>query len=79
MSLVTTTFNIPTLKIGLGGNYYVVCDWKEKLIELCNTISKSPNSVYFNKKYGCWAIRVKNKPTKERLLTTMSEGYIMLH
>ncbi len=68
VSLVTTTFENPTLKIGLGGNYYVVCDTKEKLIPICERIDKSPNSIYHNSKYGCWAIRVKSKGMKEKLL-----------
>jgi len=70
-SLRLQSFLVPTLKVGLGGNYYVICDVKEHLIEICNTISKSVNSIYYNKKYCCWVIRVKNKATKRKLLTLM--------
>jgi hypothetical protein len=67
VSLVSSTFETPLLKIGVGGNYYVICDTKEKLIPICNQINKSVNSIYFNKKYECWAIRIKSKATKQKL------------
>ena len=67
VSLVTSTFKNPTLKIGLGGNYYIICDTKEQLIPICENIDKSPNSIYYNGKYGCWVIRIKSKITKEKI------------
>jgi hypothetical protein len=72
-SLKLQSFSVPTLKVGLGGNYYVVCDVKEHLIEICNTINKSVKSIYFNRKYGCWVIRVKNKATKMKLIDIISK------
>jgi len=67
MSLHNQLFLTPTLKVGLGGNYYVLCDDSEQLVGICYSIDKSINSIYFNKKYGCYAIRVKNKKQKETL------------
>jgi len=67
VSLTLLTFKTPTLKIGLGGNYYVICDIKEELIPICESIDKSTNSIYFNNKYECWAIRIKSKTMKEKL------------
>lgn len=67
VSLVTSSFKNPTFKIGFGGNYYVICDTKEKLIPICQRIDKSTNSIYYNSKYKCWAIRIKSKITKEKL------------
>jgi len=77
MSLMLMSFEIPRLKIGLGGNYYVICDTKEKLVTICNQINKSVNSIYFNKKYNCWAIKIKRERTKQQLLTIMSKDYII--
>lgn len=67
VSLVTLSFKTPELKIGLGGNYYVICDTKEKLIPICEKLDKSTNSIYYNTKYKCWAIRIKSKVTKRKL------------
>ncbi len=57
----------PTLKVGLGGNFYVICDIKEPLIKIVDQIQKSRNSIYYNKKYQVWAIRCKSKQHKEAL------------
>lgn len=71
VSLVTQSFTFPTLYVGLGGNHYVVCDSKESLVSLCEKIDKSPNSIYYNSKYGCWTIRIKSNSTKKKLLTVI--------
>lgn len=68
VSLVTTTFKAPTFKVGLGGNYYIVCNTKEKLVLICKKLDKSSNSIYYNNKYNCWTIRIKSKRTKEKLV-----------
>lgn len=70
-SLVTQSFATPTLQVGLGGNYYVVCDYKENLAVLCKKIDKSPNSIYYNSKYSCWTIRIKSNSTKKKLLNVI--------
>lgn len=57
-------FPEPILKKGFGGNYYVICDDKEKLVDICEKIGKKPSSIYFNRKYACNAIRIKNKTMK---------------
>jgi len=49
----------PKFRIGLNGNYYVYCDIREPLVEITGQIGKSANSIYYNKKYEIWAIRVK--------------------
>ena len=67
VSLMSSVFKTPTLKIGLGGNHYVICDTKEKLISICKSIDKSVNSIYYNDKYECWAIRIKSKAMKVKL------------
>jgi len=59
----------PTLKVGLGGNHYVICDTRERIVPVCEIINKSTNSIYFSKKYNCFAIRVKAKKMKRRLLS----------
>ena len=69
MSLTTTTFNTPTLKIGLGGNYYIICNSPEKLAVVCEEIDKSLNSIYYNKKYSCFAIRIKSNHHKKKIMT----------
>jgi len=71
VSLITSSFTSPTLQVGLGGNYYVVCNNKDSLVALCKKIDKSPNSVYYNSKYSCWAIRVKSNLTKKKLLNAI--------
>lgn len=57
----------PKLKVGIGGNYYVISTNKENLEAICVMIKKSRDSVTFHKKYNCWVIRVKDKKQKKRL------------
>lgn len=54
-------------KIGLTGNAYVFSKNKDSVVEICLKIGKSIKSVYFNKKYKLYAIRVKDKKTKTML------------
>lgn len=53
-----------TFRYGITGNYYVISERREKLEELCLKIGKAKSSVYWNKKYQVFAVRVKNKKTK---------------
>jgi len=57
----------PTLKIGVGGNYYVFSSDRDSLEGVCVLIKKSRRSVYFSSKYNCWTIRIKNKQTKQKV------------
>lgn len=59
----TVTFR-PQLKVGVGGNYYVISTDKNNLDAICVMIKKSRNAVYFSEKYQCWIIRVKSKKQK---------------
>ncbi len=59
--------NNVTYKVGITGNHYVYSTDKEPVVEVSLLIKKSINSVYFNKKYNLWAIRIKNKKQKEIL------------
>ena len=47
-------------KVGLTGNHYVYGD------------NKSTKSVYWNRKYSVWAIRVKNTKQKDLLRNIFS-------
>lgn len=58
----------PEFRIGINQNYYVYCTNKNNLINICNQIHKSPNSIYYNNKHKCFVIRVKLKTHKEKLL-----------
>lgn len=50
---------------GITGNMYIVCETKERLLEICDGISKSRNAVYWNKKYETYALRIKCRRHKE--------------
>lgn len=58
----------PSLKIGMGGNYYVICTQEQPLHKVCEAIGKSTKSIYYNERYRCFAIRVKNDKQKKLLL-----------
>jgi hypothetical protein len=62
-----------TYKVGITGNHYVYSKEKEPVLEIALQIKKSINSVYFNKKYNVWAIRIKNKKQKEILQKIFKE------
>ena len=62
----------PTIRVGIGGNYYIVCSVKYRLEDFCNMIGKKPSSIKFHKKYLCWVVRIKNKKQKEIL-----KGYMI--
>jgi len=57
----------PTLKMGIGGNYYVFCEAKDPLIKICSVIEKSTNSIYYHNKHHCWVFRSRLKSHKLRL------------
>jgi len=57
----------PILKTGLGGNLYVISTSHLQLCEICASINKSHKSIYWSKKYCCFAIRIKSKTHKARV------------
>jgi hypothetical protein len=57
----------PTLKVGIGGNYYVFCDVREPLEEVCVAINKSINSIRWHTKHSCFVFRVRTQHHKQRL------------
>jgi len=64
---------IPTLKVGLGGNYYVLCILHDPLKEICLAIEKSTNSIYYHDKHNCWVFRVRSTHHKTRLNNLMKK------
>lgn len=58
----------PTLYTGIAGNKYVVCLVASALYPVCDYIGKSRESIYFNSRYGCFAIRLKNKTHKVKAI-----------
>lgn len=52
---------VPKIRAGINGNYYAYCTKPEPLQELCRHIGKSPRAVYWNQRYGCYAVRVRLK------------------
>lgn len=62
-----TSLNRVVYSTGLTGNHYVYGFDKESVSDIAKMINKSINSVYFNKKYMVWSIRIKNKSQKEML------------
>lgn len=61
----------PVIKTGITGNMYVYSSIKDEVEKIAEEIGKSTGSVYFNKKYRCYAIRIKSKTHKERLKQIM--------
>lgn len=55
-------------QVGLGGNHYAVSVCRDDIVSVCNAIDKSTKSIYFNRKYNLWVVRVKNKTHKRKLL-----------
>jgi hypothetical protein len=39
---------------------------KDAIVGVCTAIGKSPISIYYNKKFQCWTIRIKSKKHKEQ-------------
>lgn len=52
---------------GITGNYYATSYKRTDLVELCWILNKSDKSIYYNKKYGTYAISVKDKKQKKIL------------
>lgn len=59
--------------VGITGNHYVYSTDKDSVEKVAIMINKSLNSVYWNKKYLVWAIRIKNKNQKEMLRNIFKE------
>jgi hypothetical protein len=59
--------------VGITGNHYVYGEDKYAVDAVASMINKSLNSVYWNKKYSVWAIRIKNKNQKELLRNIFKE------
>lgn len=55
----------PLVFHGLTGNYYVVCEDKTKLENVCKIINKSFSAIYYSVSYECWSIRVKCRKHKQ--------------
>jgi hypothetical protein len=55
------------VKHGITGNMYAYSEKRDIIMRICLEIGKSPNSIYFNKDYDMWAIRVKSKAHKKKL------------
>lgn len=56
-----------TIRYGVTGNYYAFSIDKKRIEEVCRAINKAESSIYWNEKYKCWAIRIKDKAMKEEL------------
>lgn len=64
--------NEPVFKIGATGNYYVICNNREKLVPIAEVIGKAPSSIYFNKRHRCYTIRIKAERHKKALQSYMN-------
>ena len=64
--------SVPTLKVGIGGNYYVICDTKEPLEEICAAIDKSIRSIRWHFKHNCWVFRARTQYHKRQLAEIFS-------
>lgn len=64
MRLKRNITNNPLLRVGIGGNRYVVCSIAEPLVDVCEHIDKSASSIYWSDRFECYAIRIKNKRHK---------------
>ena len=51
-------------KVGITGNYYYTAIKPETLVDVCKIIGKSVNSIYYNKKYKLYVIRIRSKQHK---------------
>jgi hypothetical protein len=54
-----------TIQHDITGNLYIYSYDEQKLKNFCSLINKSKGSVYYNKKYKCFAIRIKNAKHKK--------------
>ena len=57
----------PTIKVGLGGNFYVFGTNKESVKEVCVTIGKAISSIIFHQGHKVWMFRVKHPKHKQAL------------
>jgi len=65
--IFTSVSEKATIKTGIGGNVYAYSSNKQSLVELCEKIQKSPNSIYYNSAHRCYTIRIKSKFHKRKL------------
>lgn len=72
--LASTITATPSLRVGLGGNHYVVCLFREPLLAIAGFLGRSARSVYFRPEYQCWAIRVKRETDKDKLRRALGRG-----
>lgn len=66
------------IKHGITGNLYAYSKNKKEVRWACLLIGKSTNSIYYNKKYGTYAIRVKRKDHK-RMLQQIAKNELFKH
>lgn len=62
--------------VGVGGNYYITALEREPLVDVCEVIGKSPNSIYYRKSKKVWAIRIKRNSTKKKIRELLADPYI---
>lgn len=58
---------------GIGGNFYAYSTDKFSVMWFCVKIGKSENSIYYNEKFKCWAVRMKSAKHKRATLQFMVE------
>lgn len=51
---------------GITGNFYLWSDGKDILQAFCKGMGKSISSIYYNRKYKVYAVRIKSKKHKVR-------------
>ena len=61
-------------RVGIGGNLYVWSKNDCEIIALCDKIGKARSSMYWNRKFKVWTIRIKNKKQKVKTLFLV-KGY----
>lgn len=57
----------PLLKIGFGGNYYVICYNKGELWKVAKRIGRAESAIYFHEGYDTYCLRIKQIKQKEQL------------
>lgn len=57
----------PQFRVGLGGNHYVWCLYRQPVVDIAHRIGRSPSGVYWREDFGVWALRVRNGKQKALL------------
>lgn len=73
-----TVGTVPVLRVGLGGHHYVICRLLGPVQEIACRIGRSPRSVYYRRRYGVWALRIRDPVHKQRvrsLFTAPASGH----